>query len=254
MLHDWARNKFMFAWSRDLTTLLPLRKTPSTVHFQVLWLLKQYIMHFSRYWADRYKFQQGVGIFSMGMFRDTHFALQESTNRKSKQFVVHKICTELRATVDARIAVSFPTFFPVMWRVNILNRKKGMEDSCQFNGWRRWKFGISWLSQISRSRWWRNVDLFQVPIQTQGHTSLCRVQGRIVWWLDNAAFKILIFFLLCNILSVSTNLKLSIFFFKTHHWETESTRQMNDQRDDINLGKLVFDVSNREGRSWACLG
>ena len=35
LLHDWTRTKFMFDWSRDWTTLLPLRKTLSTVDFQL---------------------------------------------------------------------------------------------------------------------------------------------------------------------------------------------------------------------------
>ena len=29
---------------------------------------------------------------------------------------------------------------------------------------------------------------------------------------------------------------------------------MNDQEDDINLGKIVFDDNNQERKSWACLG
>ena len=35
LLHDWTRTKFMFAWSRDWTTLLPLRKFSSNLHFQL---------------------------------------------------------------------------------------------------------------------------------------------------------------------------------------------------------------------------
>ena len=29
---------------------------------------------------------------------------------------------------------------------------------------------------------------------------------------------------------------------------------MTDQEDNINLGKIVFDDSNQEGKYWACLG
>ena len=29
---------------------------------------------------------------------------------------------------------------------------------------------------------------------------------------------------------------------------------MTDQQDNINLGKIVFDDNNQEGKSWACLG
>ena len=35
LLHDWTRTKRMFAWSRDWTTLLPLRKNHSSLHFQL---------------------------------------------------------------------------------------------------------------------------------------------------------------------------------------------------------------------------
>ena len=49
LLHDWTRTKFMFAWSRDWTTLLPLRKTPSTLHFQLCRFLKQYVLHCTSY-------------------------------------------------------------------------------------------------------------------------------------------------------------------------------------------------------------
>ena len=37
----WTRTKFMFAWSHDWTTHLPLRKTLFTFHFQICRLLKQ---------------------------------------------------------------------------------------------------------------------------------------------------------------------------------------------------------------------
>ena len=35
----WARTKFLLAWSRDWTTLLPLRKTHSILHSQLCGLL-----------------------------------------------------------------------------------------------------------------------------------------------------------------------------------------------------------------------
>ena len=34
------------------------------------------------------------------------------------------------------------------------------------------------------------MDLLELLIQTQDHTSLCRAQGKIVWLLDNAPFKV----------------------------------------------------------------
>ena len=35
LLHDWTRTKFMFAWSRDGTIILSLRKSLSSLHFQL---------------------------------------------------------------------------------------------------------------------------------------------------------------------------------------------------------------------------
>ena len=47
--------KFLFAWSRDLNTLLPSRKSPPTFDFELGQLLKQYVLRCTRYWVDRYK-------------------------------------------------------------------------------------------------------------------------------------------------------------------------------------------------------
>ena len=47
--------KFMFAWPHDWTTFLPLSKTPSALDFQLCQLLKQYVLHFTRYLAGRQK-------------------------------------------------------------------------------------------------------------------------------------------------------------------------------------------------------
>ena len=46
---------FMFAWPRDWTTLLRLRKTLTAFHFQLCWLLKQYVLPCDRYWVFRKK-------------------------------------------------------------------------------------------------------------------------------------------------------------------------------------------------------
>ena len=70
----------------------------------------------------------------MGMFRDTHFALQKSTNPQSKQFAVQETCMELCLPVEACITMSFPTFFLEMWRMNTLQKNRRMQGSCPFNG------------------------------------------------------------------------------------------------------------------------
>ena len=52
LLYDWTRTKFLLGWSRDWTTLLPLGKTLSTLHFQRCRLLKQYVFDCARYRAN----------------------------------------------------------------------------------------------------------------------------------------------------------------------------------------------------------
>ena len=52
LLYDWTRTKFLIAWSRDWTTLLPLRKNLSTLHFQLCRFLKQYVLDCARYRAN----------------------------------------------------------------------------------------------------------------------------------------------------------------------------------------------------------
>ena len=58
------------------------------------------------------------------MFRDNRFDLEKSTKPQSKQFGVQDIYTKLCATLDDWITVSFPTFFPEMRMVNILQEKQ----------------------------------------------------------------------------------------------------------------------------------
>ena len=36
-------------------------------------------------------------------------------------------------------------------------------------------------------------------------------------------------------------------------WEIELTKQMNEQEENIKLGKIVFDDKNQERKSWSCL-
>ena len=43
-------------------------------------------------------------------------------------------------------------------------------------------------------------------------------------------------------------------FLKHSFWEVELTKQMTDQEDNNNLGKIVFDDNNQERKFWACLG
>ena len=47
-----GRGPNLLAWSRDWTTFLPLRKTLSTLRFQLCRLLKQYVFDCARYRAN----------------------------------------------------------------------------------------------------------------------------------------------------------------------------------------------------------
>ena len=59
----------MFAWSRDWTTLLPLLKALSALHFQLCQLLKQCVMHCT---AD-INFNKESGIFIDGKVQGYSF-------------------------------------------------------------------------------------------------------------------------------------------------------------------------------------
>ena len=52
------------------------------------------------------------------------------------------------------------------------------------------------------------MDLLELSVQTQDHASLCRAQGKIVWKLDNAAFKF-VNFVKRNVSSLPTKMDLS---------------------------------------------
>ena len=63
----------MFARSRDLTTRLPLRETLSSLYFQLCRLLKQYVLHCTRYRANRKKLFKERGLFIDGSLQGFSF-------------------------------------------------------------------------------------------------------------------------------------------------------------------------------------
>ena len=134
------------------------------------------------------------------------------------------------------------------------NRK--MQVSWQDFGQRVGKFGRPWLSQRSRSRWWRILDLLDLSIPTEDHTLLSRSPGRIVRKLVNVEFNV-VEFVRWNVLSLFTKLNLLkwfSFFIENNYWESERTRQMTDQEDNISLGKIACADNNQKRTTWACLG
>ena len=70
----------MFAWSRNWITVLHLCKTLSAFHFQICRFLKQCVLHYTRFWAGRYKRFQVVGIF----YRSERSELIISSSKQAK--------------------------------------------------------------------------------------------------------------------------------------------------------------------------
>ena len=74
----------MFAWSRDWTTLLPLRKTLYAFFFHFCRLLKQYDMHCTRYGLDRSRQYKRVESFFDGKVQGYSFRPPKSTKPQNK--------------------------------------------------------------------------------------------------------------------------------------------------------------------------
>ena len=116
----------------------------------------------------------------MANFREIHFVLQKRGNPQNKHFGVQKTCTEWCETMDDWITARFPTIFPEIYWVNTLQRT----EKCQIHG----NFFDKEMESLDDHGCSKNemllmkkVDLLELPIQTQDHTSLCRAQGKIVW-------------------------------------------------------------------------
>ena len=140
---------------------------------------------------------------------------KKNANPQSKRFGLKEACKDLCETVVVWITGASQHLHYRWKRWIYCKRNRKIRDCWQLIGWRGRKLAWQWLSQSSRSRWWRDVDLLDLPIQTQDHTSLCRAQGKTVWYPDNAPSKVLKF-LLWNVLPVSTksNLRKLLKFFK----------------------------------------
>ena len=115
-----------------------------------------------------------LGDFLIRLFRIRHSAFQKRINPQSKPFGVQETFMESCKTVDVWIEVSFPIFFSVMYK----EQKKATFLAVQrVKKWKSWmtmavpKFKISLM---------KNGDFVELAIQTQDHTSLCRVQGKFV--------------------------------------------------------------------------
>ena len=128
----------MFTWSRDWTTLFPLRKTVSALHFQLRRFWKQYFLSCTRFSACK---QKRCEFLLMRKLKDTLFVLQKSTNSQSRQFDVQETCMELCGTADVWFTVSFPLFFLRMLGWNTLPKEQKNARFLPIQWIRRWKPG-----------------------------------------------------------------------------------------------------------------
>ena len=105
--------------------VLPLRKTLSASHFQLCRLLKQYVLHCTRYWACRWKRYLGVRIFQCWQISGIviWFSKKVQTH-KARIFGLRDTCTELCGTVDVWITVSCQTFFLEIKMVTFLQKEQ----------------------------------------------------------------------------------------------------------------------------------
>ena len=87
LLHDSSRSKLLFAWSRDWTTILSLRKSLSTIHFQFIRFLNQYVFDCIRYranWETEKKVVKELGLFIDGSVQGFSFC-PPNTFKPNKQ-------------------------------------------------------------------------------------------------------------------------------------------------------------------------
>ena len=121
-LATWQDYSFAFTWNYFCLT------------FSSLSNLKQYVLHFIRYWASRYESFWGNWEFLfLAKIKDSNFVLHRSANPQNKRFPVQETCVELCGAADVSITLSFPTFLLEMWTVNTLHMNRNMKESCQFN-------------------------------------------------------------------------------------------------------------------------
>ena len=79
-----------------------------------------------------------------------------------------------------------------------------------------------------------------------------REKGKGVWRLGYATFVNFVR-VYCICVYYDFNFFNSTWFFHSF-WEIELPKQMTDQEDKINLGKIVSDDNDQERKSWVCLG
>ena len=218
--------------------------------FSIVRPLKQYVLNCYRYSDHRWKtFLGSWELWPMGIFRNTHFALQRSTNSQSNHFGLQEICNERCGTVEIWIAVSSHSSH--RWKGWISSEKRKMRDSDRFVGWSSKELRWSWLPKIEHlvdPKADKHLKMLELPIPSQDYRSLCRVHAKIVWQVNKAAIKNILLFV-CMVKRIVCLRKKSstlIQFLPTiHFWEVERSNKMSDQ-DNNHPGKIFSDDNNRD--------
>ena len=119
--------KFLLAWSRDCTTLLPLRKILSTVRFHLRRLLKQYCFDCISYRAKGENIITELGLF-------IHGSLQGFSSCPRKTFKPEKQTTwntsQLHGIAWSSGKLDYERLFAVFYDTKVMNAEvfaKGLE-------------------------------------------------------------------------------------------------------------------------------
>ena len=116
----------MLAWSRDWTTLLPLRKTLSTHHFQLCRLLKQYVFDCTRYRAEKNIIKE-LGLFIDGSLQGFSFC-PPKTLKPNKQTTWNT--SHLHGIAWSSGKLDYEKLFAVFYDIKVMNAEvfaKGLE-------------------------------------------------------------------------------------------------------------------------------
>ena len=91
----------------SVTTLLPLRKNPSTLHYQLCRLLKQYVFDCTRYRANQVKYiVKNWDFLLIVLYKDFRFVHQRLLNQINRRHGTQIIYMELRGVVENWIMIS----------------------------------------------------------------------------------------------------------------------------------------------------
>ena len=117
----------MFAWSRDWNTLLPLRKTLSTLHFQLCRFLKQYVFDCARNKLTETNVFKELGLFIDGSVQGFSFCPPKAfkPNKQTTWNTKH-----LHGIAWGSGELDYEKLFAVFYDIKVMNAEvfaKGLE-------------------------------------------------------------------------------------------------------------------------------